>query len=156
VNATQRDSAGPAEEVWELPLSDATIDGIRTGDSVSFRRRMEPDLIEAYANLVLDHSPLHVDAEYAAQTPLGRRVVHGLLLTSHFSAVVGMLLPGRRALLSSVEAEYLIAVLAGDEVTFSARVDHVDVERAMVRLRCLVIRGHEVCTRGVAWVEVRR
>ena len=50
------------------------------------RRRMrQPDLspspkarIMAYADLTGDHTPVHVDEEYAKTTPFGTRVAHGL------------------------------------------------------------------------------
>ena len=50
------------------------------------RRRMrQPDLhrhrgtrINAYADLTGDHTPVHVDEEYAKTTPFGTRVAHGL------------------------------------------------------------------------------
>jgi acyl dehydratase len=41
----------------------------------------EADIV-AFAGLSADYNPLHVDAHYAAQTPLGGRVAHGLLVLS--------------------------------------------------------------------------
>ena len=35
--------------------------------------------INAYADLTGDHTPVHVDEEYARTTPFGTRVAHGLL-----------------------------------------------------------------------------
>ena len=35
--------------------------------------------INTYADLTGDHTPLHVDEEYAKKTPFGKRVAHGLL-----------------------------------------------------------------------------
>jgi 3-hydroxybutyryl-CoA dehydratase len=139
-----------------LPLSEKSIDQIAVGDHASFSRVMEAAVVDAYADLILDHSPLHVDDEYARTTPMGRRVVHGMLLSSHFSSIVGMLLPGRRALLSEVTSTYASPVFVGDRVTFSARVDQIDVQRATIRLTTLVLRGSKVCSHGEALVEVRQ
>ena len=41
----------------------------------------EADIV-AFAGLSADYNPLHVDAHYAAATPLGGRVAHGLLVLS--------------------------------------------------------------------------
>lgn len=38
--------------------------------------------VDAYADLTGDRNPIHVDAEYAAASPYGRRIVHGLLTLS--------------------------------------------------------------------------
>ena len=37
------------------------------------------EMINAYADLSSDHTPIHVDEEYAKKTPFGTRVAHGLL-----------------------------------------------------------------------------
>ncbi len=41
----------------------------------------EADVV-AFAGLSGDYNPIHTDAEFAAQTPFGRRIAHGLLVTS--------------------------------------------------------------------------
>ncbi len=139
-----------------LPLSEGSIANHAVGDYVAFERTLDAALVDAYADLILDHSPLHVDETYAKTTTFERRVVHGMLLTSHFSSIVGMLMPGRNALLTSIENDYAKPVYVGDTVTFSARVVQVDTARSRLRLSCIVLRGHEVCARGMALVEVRR
>lgn len=139
----------------KLPLTDGGIESFTVGDFVTFDRHLDEHLVNAYADVVLDHSPLHVDDEYAKGAAWGRRVVHGMLLTSHFSSVVGMLLPGKRALLVSTDFDYVQPVFVGETVTFSARVIQVDQARSLLRLSCLVLRTHEICSRGTALAEVR-
>ena len=40
------------------------------------------DSVDGYADLTGDRNPIHVDAVYAAASPYGRRIVHGLLTLS--------------------------------------------------------------------------
>ncbi len=138
-----------------LPLSEKRIEEIAIGDFASFSRLLDASLVDAYADLILDHSPRHVDADFAKSTTFGRRVVHGMLMTSHFSSIVGMLLPGRYALLGSVSMEFLVPVFVDESVTFSARVTHVDSIRSTIKLATQVLRGHTICARGDVFVEVR-
>lgn len=35
--------------------------------------------VDAYADVSRDRNPIHIDADYAASTPFGTRIVHGLL-----------------------------------------------------------------------------
>lgn len=37
------------------------------------------EIIRSYAELTDDFNPIHVDAEFAAQTPMGRPIAHGTL-----------------------------------------------------------------------------
>ena len=54
--------------------------------------------MEAFAALSGDYNPLHMDSGYARRTHLGRRVVHGMLVASYVSTLIGMQLPGAGSL----------------------------------------------------------
>lgn len=38
-----------------------------------------PEMTAAYADLSFDHNPLHLDAEFAGQTPFGSPIIHGAM-----------------------------------------------------------------------------
>jgi acyl dehydratase len=59
--------------VQDLPASQ----GMRFGPSSWFE--ITQDDVDAYAAVSRDRNPIHVDAEYAASTPFGTRIAHGLL-----------------------------------------------------------------------------
>jgi acyl dehydratase len=66
-----KESTMPAE----LYYDDAKI-----GDeAISPSRTVTEAMINAYAELTGDFTPVHVDEEYAKTTPFGTRVAHGLL-----------------------------------------------------------------------------
>jgi 3-hydroxybutyryl-CoA dehydratase len=77
-------------------------------------------------------NPLHVDEEFAAGTPFGRRVLHGMLTASIFSTMVGMLLPGTGAIYRSQTIRFLLPVHLDETVTAHFVVRSVD--RAKHRL----------------------
>jgi acyl dehydratase len=62
------------------------------------QRTFAAEDVAAFAAISGDFSPLHMDDEYARGTEFGGRVVHGLLVGSLFSQLVGMHLPGKQAL----------------------------------------------------------
>ena len=64
-----------------------------------------------------DVNPLHVDDAFAAATPFGRRVLHGMLTASIFSTMVGMLLPGTGAIYRSQTLAFLRPVYLNETVT---------------------------------------
>lgn len=80
---------------------------LQVGLSAQFEREIqEPDVLAFAANSG-DFNPLHVNAEYAQQTNLSRRVVHGAFQIGLASALIGMHLPGRDVLLGTVHARFL-------------------------------------------------
>lgn len=51
-------------------------------------RSLTADDVRAWADVVDDHNPLHLDADFAACTRFGRPIVHGSLLFSVLSDAV--------------------------------------------------------------------
>jgi acyl dehydratase len=50
--------------------------------------------VVAFAKLTGDDNPLHLDPDYAAQTPFKRPIIHGALSSSIFTKVLGTEFPG--------------------------------------------------------------
>ena len=76
----------------------------------------------AFAALSGDFSPLHVDPVYAAETEFGGCVVHGILLASLFSQLVGMRIPGEAALYLGQDLTFRRPVRVGETVRAVAKV----------------------------------
>ncbi len=85
---------------------DFSADEIAIGLTAQFDRAVTEQDILAFADNSGDHNPLHVDATYAAATNYGGRIAHGAFQVGLASAMIGMYLPGRRVLLSSVQARF--------------------------------------------------
>ena len=59
-----------------------------TGDHVTMSRQVTQEQINAYALASGDHNPLHTDPAFAASTPLGGTVAHGMLVLAWLSALL--------------------------------------------------------------------
>ena len=103
---------------------DLVFEAINVGDEAAFHRVIGEDELQAFARLTGDWNPLHMDAGYASGSRFGERVVHGMLVASFFSTLVGMYLPGRRALFLSQQVKFAHPVKVGEGLTFRGRVRH--------------------------------
>ena len=123
-----------------------TIHDLKNGDRAEFSKTISEHDVYAFAGITGDFNPLHVDAEYAAQTRFGARISHGALLAGLISTVVGMKLPGPGALYASQSLKFLRPVYIGDTITAFAEVSDLDAERNRVRLRtgCTNQKGEAV------------
>ncbi|WP_425547556.1 MaoC/PaaZ C-terminal domain-containing protein [Actinomadura vinacea] len=54
--------------------------GFQVGDEVTFSKTVAESDVYLFAGVTGDLAPNHVDAEYMAGTPYGRRVAHGVLV----------------------------------------------------------------------------
>jgi len=88
-----------------------------------------------FAEVSGDHNPVHLDEEYAARSPFGRRVAHGFLTGSMISAMIGMDLPGPGSIYLGQTMKFLAPVAIGDTVTVSVEVVAVREEKRILTLR---------------------
>ena len=102
------------------------IDDFEPGQHVTYTKTFTDADIQRFIEITGDVNPLHVDDAYAASTPFGRRILHGMLTASLFSTMVGMLLPGTGAIYRSQTLAFLKPVYVGDTVTAHFLVRAVD------------------------------
>ena len=70
------------ETVWD------PMQTLVTGDLFATLRQVTQQQIDAYALASGDHNPLHTDPAFAATTPLGGTVAHGMLVLAWLSALL--------------------------------------------------------------------
>jgi acyl dehydratase len=63
--------------------------------------------VDAFAQVTGDHNPLHLDAEYAANTPFKKPIMHGFLSGSVFSFLLGTQFPGQGSVYLRQNMEFL-------------------------------------------------
>jgi 3-hydroxybutyryl-CoA dehydratase len=101
---------------------DIPFEDISVGMAEQFDVVVDERAVEGFARLTGDVNPLHMDDAYAGQTQFGGRIAHGMLCASYFSALVGMLLPGKRCLYLSQEAVFRKPVRIGERLTIRGEV----------------------------------
>jgi acyl dehydratase len=104
----------------------ARIEDFEPGQHISFSKTFTEDDLRRFIEITGDVNPLHVDDEFASNTPFGRRVLHGMLTASIFSTMVGMLLPGTGAIYRSQTLKFLLPVHLDETVTAHFVVRSVD------------------------------
>ncbi len=97
---------------------------IRIGDKSSLTRTITEKDVEAFAAASGDHNPLHMETEFARTTSFQRRVVHGMLVASYVSTLVGMHLPGPGALWTQQSFRWTAPVFIDDTLEVSLEVTH--------------------------------
>lgn len=135
--------------------ADLRFEDIAVGDEVSFLVTIHERHTEQFAALSGDFNPLHVDEGYAASTPFGRRIVHGMFLASLFSRLVGMYLPGRRCLYLSQSLDFVQPVYIGDQIRIKGEVQRKEeVTKALVIRTAIHALPDRLVVRGKAHVKV--
>tara|TARA_B100000482_G_scaffold85854_1_gene61557 strand:- start:675 stop:974 length:300 start_codon:yes stop_codon:yes gene_type:complete len=75
-----------------------------------------------------------MNEEFAKSTKFGRKIVHGMLLASLLSRMVGMYLPGKYALYSSQTLEFHNPCFVGDKITVSSIVNDKSESTKIIKI----------------------
>ena len=117
-------------------------------------KRIESSDVVGFAEVTGDRNPIHLSEHFAAKTPFGGRIAHGLYTASLISAVLGTRLPGPGAIYISQTLNFRAPVRIGDEVVVEVRVAELVEAKKRARLACTCRVGEAVVLDGEAWVKV--
>ena len=134
-----------------------TMDELNIGDTQSVTITLDEENVEAFAKATGDYNPLHMDDEYAAATPFGKRVVHGVLLTGVVSGLLGAKFPGLGTVARELTSKFSKPVFLGDTVTATAEVVEKNDKLNMCTLK-YTVKNQEgiIAVKGKAVVLPKR
>jgi 3-hydroxybutyryl-CoA dehydratase len=124
-------------------VASISFEELSAGHEVSFEQTVTAEMIDRFAEISGDVSPLHVDGAFARGRGYPERVAHGALLVSLVSRLVGVHCPGRDALLLSVNLRFHKPVFPDATLRVKGIVDQVS---AATRTLVLVISIQNVAT----------
>ena len=101
--------------------SEYSFDEIELGMQKSFKVDISEDMLDDFAKLSGDDNPLHMNEEYASSTSFKKRVCSGMFLSSFFSRLVGMYLPGKHALHISQSLTFVNPCFIGETITVEGK-----------------------------------
>jgi len=137
------------------------FDQLEVGDEfeTGFRTIEERDLA-SFSALTGDHHPLHTDPEWAAGSPFGGRIAHGMLILS-YSVGLAPIDPDRVVALRGFErVVFKRPVRIGDAIALRGRVEElreIDDRNGLARLLWTVVnRDGRTVLRAAAEIVWRR
>lgn len=115
---------------------------IKVGDKASLTKTITETDVERFAAASGDYNPLHMEAEFARTTSFQQRVVHGMLVASYVSTLVGMHLPGPGALWTQQAFRWSAPVFIGDTLEVTLEVTHKSEGSRTVVLKVTATNQH--------------
>jgi acyl dehydratase len=120
----------------EAPAFDIgyTYDQLEIGMSASFTKTISETDVYLFAGISGDFNPMHLNEEFAKQTPFGTRIAHGALPQSLIAPVLGMKLPGLGTVALEITVRFKAPTYFGDTITARAEVAEKLAKRKWVRM----------------------
>ncbi|MDP1911219.1 MAG: MaoC family dehydratase [Hyphomicrobium sp.] len=137
-----------------LTLQTLYFEDLSVGMTERLTKTVASSDVVGFAEVTGDRNPIHLSEHFAAQTPFGTRIAHGLYTASLISAVLGTRLPGPGAVYISQTLNFRAPVKIGDTVIVTVSVAELMPEKHRARLACSCSVGDDVVLDGEAWVKV--
>ena len=138
------------------PLNELSYDDISIGQQESFIIKITESMVEKFSNLSGDLNPLHMDNEFAESSSFNKRIVHGMLLASFFSQLIGMKLPGKNALYFSQTLNFRSPCYIDDEIEVIGEVTEKSDSTQIITVSTTIFNKSKTCLiDGIAKIIVR-
>src|SRR6478735_4529884 len=137
-----------------LPLQMLYFEDLSLGMTEALSKVIDASDVVGFAEVTGDRNPIHLSEHFAAKTPFGTRIAHGLYTASLISAVLGTRLPGPGAVYISQTLNFRAPVKIDDTVTVIVTVAELIPEKSRARLSCVCEVDGEVVLDGEALVKV--
>lgn len=117
-------------------LENYPIGEISVGQSATYSKTLTEQDVILFAACSGDVNPVHLDKVYAATTPFGEPIGHGMWTGALISAAIATRLPGPGSVYRSQSLSFKHPVKIGDTVTVTLTVAEIKERIKLVTLDC--------------------
>jgi len=117
-------------------LENYTINELSVGQTANYSKTLTERDIVLFAACSGDVNPVHLDKAYAATTPFGEPIGHGMWTGALVSAAIATCLPGPGSVYRSQSIAFKHPVKPGDVVTVTLTVAEIKARIKLVTLAC--------------------
>jgi len=104
--------------------------------------------MEAFAALSQDYNPVHLDNSFAQSKGYEAPIIHGLLLSTQMSRLIGQELPDKHAILTGIKMDFLQPCFANNLLIFHAELISKSEAALFLEFKCKIMNDDVTASRG--------
>ena len=137
------------------PSRALTVRDLVVGDAVEQMFAFDAAARRAFAEVANDRAPVHEDERFAHAHGFAGTVIQGMCVSTRFSRLIGMYLPGEHAILEQIELKFRHPSYEGQPLVFRASVERILAPMRVVRLALSAMAGDIIQISGRAQCLIR-
>ena len=102
---------------------------LKIGMSYTISKAFSSEEVNAFSVLSMDNNPLHTNDAFAQKSIFGKKIVHGFLTASLFSAIIGTKFPGEGSIYLNQNMSFLRPVFHNQVVFATVTVKELYPEK---------------------------
>lgn len=107
----------------------------QVGDTATRTKAFSAEEVKLFSEISTDTNPIHLDESVAAESIFKQRVVHGMLVGSLFSGIIGCELPGTGTIYLNQSLNFKAPVPLDEPITATVEITNVREKRNIVTLK---------------------
>lgn len=127
-----------------LDINEFILSDLQIGQTEKIDVSVTADVIDQFAKLSGDYSPVHIDGLFAKERGYADRIAHGMLIGSFISSLIGNRLPGRYGIIMSMEIEFKKPLIPPDTIQIEGKVAGISESVKQVLIKVTVSSGKGV------------
>lgn len=127
-----------------LPSWDKYQEGMKIDWSFEFS---EAD-VQEFANLSNDHNPVHMNHAFAKEKGFQKAILHGLLLSTQISRLIGEMLPDQHAVLTGFHIDFIRPAYTDDLLSFKSTLIMKSESTKSLEFKCQIQRDADTLCRA--------
>ena len=138
-------------------MNELVFQDLAVGRKEAIELRLTEAMLSDFSNVSGDASLIHTSSEFAKNSGFKDKVVHGLLLGSIASRLIGMKLPGKYGILHSITLNFHKPCYAGDTIIVEGEISEAveSVKTVVMKIR-ITRKDGELLVMGKAQIGVAR
>ncbi len=121
------------------------------GQTASFAKTISESDVYHFAGICGDFNPVHINLVEAEKSRFGKRVVHGALVNSFISTVLGTKLPGEGTVYLSQNSKFKNPVYFGDTIRAVVKITELQGDKALLKTN-VYNQDNQLVIEGIAKV----
>ncbi len=131
-----------------------SFNNIKIGQKAFFQKIVTDNDVRTFSLISGDYNPLHLDDVYAQKRKFKSKIVHGMFMAGLVSQLIGMKLPGEKALLVKECLEFKKPTYVLDKLRVEGLVENKSHASQMIEISIKITRKKELLVKGVVHVII--
>lgn len=99
--------------------------------------------VKTFSTLSKDRNPIHMNESFAKEKGFDGTIIHGLLLATQISRLVGEMLPDQHAILTGFNIDFVKPAYINDSLTFKSILIMKSESTKLLKFNCQIRRGSD-------------
>jgi len=120
-----------------------SINNLKKGMKIKMSKKMSSQYFARSIKLLNDTAPIHTNDKWAKRLGMKKKIFPGLAVVNVYSKMIGMYLPGKNAVMMSINFSFKKPVFENDKLVYICEITRVIKSIKVVLIKLSIFRNND-------------